>query len=330
MRLPKLKNIKDFVVNHPLLNRLEQWARSRSLPGFFKVPIFDVAVFLYHELRRYDLITRANSIAYSFFLSLFPALIALFTTLPLLRNYLLRHLPQGEDFNEIMQAEIKRIMPGIAGDRVFSFYNDLVNNPRIVLQVLTFIMAVFFASNGMMALMRGFEKSYMRTFKKRKGLRKRAIGILLTFSVGFFLIVSIVLIILGQFLTGELANLMPADRFSGVLLTLIRWIAIILLYYLSIAIIYRYGAPTRRRFKILTPGAALATTLCILSSLIFSFYVDNFSAYNTLYGSIGAIIVLMLWIQINSLFILIGFELNASIAVNRDLKVEKPETEEDL
>lgn len=330
MKLPKLKNIKDYVVNHPVLTRLEQWARSRSMPGFFKVPIFDVVVFLYHELRRYDLITRANSIAFSFFLSLFPALIALFTTLPYLHDNLLRYLPEGENFTEIMQVEIKRIMPGIAGDRLFSFYNDLVTNPRLALQILTFVMAVFFASNGMMALMRGFEKSYMRTFKKRKGLRKRAIGILLTFSVGFFLIVSIVLIILGQSLTKELANLLQVDQLPGILLNLIRWIAIILLYYLSIAIIYRYGAPTRRRFKILTPGSALATTLCILSSLIFSFYVDNFSAYNTLYGSIGAIIVLMLWIQINSLFILIGFELNASIAVNRDLKVEKPEMEVDL
>ena len=330
MRLPKLKNIKDFILGHQVLKKLEKWTRSRSLPGFFKVPIFDVFVFVFNELRRYDLITRSNSIAFSFFLSLFPSLIALFTTIPLLKTYLLHHIPEGEDFDLILQTEIKRIMPGVAGDRLFSFVEDITTNPRVALLSFGFFLALFFASNGMIALMRGFEKSYMRTFKKRSGLKKRLIAMFLSLLVGVFLVGSILLILLGQFAIDLLSNVGDLDRFSETMLYFIRWVAIILLFYLSIAIIYRYGAPTRRRFKIFTPGSALATTLCILSSVIFSFYVDNFNTYNKLYGSIGTIIVLMLWIQINSLFILVGFELNASIAVNRDLKAEIPEIEDDL
>lgn len=327
MKLPRIEDIKHYFLHHPLLKRLERWARARSLPGFFRVPVFDVVVFVYHEFQRYDLFTRANSIAFSFFLSLFPSLIALFTTIPLFKDLILQYIPHGENFDQVMQNEIKRIMPGLAGDRLFAFIEDFTNNPRIGLLSFGFLLAAFFASNGMIALMRAFEKSYMRTFKKRSGWKKRLIAIILTFSVGFFLIGSIILILVGQLAISWLADISIIDRFSEFMLSFFRWIAIILLFYLSIAIIYRYGAPTRRRFKLLTPGAALASILCVLSSVGFSFYVNNFNNYNLFYGSIGAIIVLMLWIQLNSLIILVGFELNASIAVNRDLKTEIPEEE---
>ena len=89
------------------------WAKTHSLPGFFKVPIFDVVVFVLQELKRYDLMTRANAIAFSFFLSLFPALIALFTMLPWLKRYLLTYLPGNQDFNAVLQQEISQLMPGV-------------------------------------------------------------------------------------------------------------------------------------------------------------------------------------------------------------------------
>lgn len=334
MKIPKIKDIKNYVQEHHLVNRLERWAKNRSFPGFFKVPVFDVVIFVYNELRRYDLITRANSIAYSFFMSLFPSLIALFTALPLFKDYILRFIiPENyENFNNILQTEIKRIMPGLAGDRLYDFIEDLINNPRFGLLSFGFLIAIFIASNGMMALMRGFEKSYMRTFKNRGGFKKRMIGILLTMGVGGMVVGSVILIIVGQVVINWLTTLEILTAFSSFLLNLVRWIAILLLFYISIAVIYRYGAPTRRRFKMFTPGAFLATFLCILSSVALSFYIRIFggSAYINLYGSIGAILVLMIWIQLNSLFILIGFELNASIAVNRDLKEAKLDEEKGL
>lgn len=332
MKIPKLKDIKNYLLNHPLLKRLEEWARNRSMPGFFGVPIFDVIIFLFNEFKRHDLNTRSNSIAFSFFLSLFPSLMALFTTIPLIKNYIIRFIPEteGADFDLVLQTEIKRIMPGVSGDRLFGFIQDITENPRVGLLSFGFFLAIFFASNGMINLMRGFEKSYMQTFKKRSGFKKRLIAMLLTLLVGGFFVGSIILILLGQFIIDWITDFSRLNEFSGLLLNLLRWVVVILLFYISIAIIYRYGAPTRRRFKIFTPGSALATVLCILSSIIFSAYVDNFDTYNKLYGSIGAIIALMLWIQINSLFILVGFELNASIAVNRDLKEEIPDEDEDL
>jgi len=297
------------------------------MPGFFKVPIYDVVVFLFNELRRYDLITRANSIAFSFFLSLFPSLLTIFTLLPYLKRYFIRYLPEGEDFELILRTEIHKIMPGIAGERVFMFVDDITSKPRTGLLSFGFFLTLFFASNGMIALIRGFEKSYMHTYKKRSFIRKRLVAIGLIVLVSGLLILSVVLLLLGNFIITELAGAAGMDRLEQVLLNAARWFAIIALFYAGISIIYRYGAPLRKRFRFFTPGAALATLLCLLASLIFSFYVDNFNTYNRLYGSIGTIIVLMLWMQLNALALLIGYELNASIAVNRNLKEEIDEQE---
>jgi membrane protein len=107
-----------------------------------------------------------------------------------------------------------------------------------------------------------------------------------------------------------------SDKSLAFVLNISRWLVIIGLFYTCISLIYRFGAATRKRFRFFTPGSALATILCLGSSLVFSYYVNQFNTYNELYGSIGTIIVLMLWIQLNTLSILIGFELNASILIH--------------
>jgi membrane protein len=324
------KAIGEYFTQHPWLLATLQWSKNRSLPGFFKVPIYDVLVFLYHESRRYDLFTRASAVAFNYFLSLFPSLMAFFTLIPLFKRMLIQYLPEGENFDLYLRVEIERIMPGVAGDRLFDFIDDVTNNPRFGLFSFGFLLAIYFASNGMMSLMVGFEKSYKKTFRQRGELRKRLIAVFLTFLMAGLVMAAVILIILGEFLFGLLIDLTHLDQLTGFMIQLVRWLAVIFLFYSGIAVIYRYGAATIKRFKFFSPGASLATVLCILSSLGFSAYVNKFNTYNELYGSIGAIIVLMIWIQIISLILLIGFELNASIAINRDLKEERNEAEIDL
>lgn len=330
MKKINFKAIEEYFTQHPWLLRSLQWSKDRSLPGFFKVPIYDVLVFLYHESKRYDLFTRASAVAFNYFLSLFPSLMAFFTLIPLFKRMFIQYLPEGENFDLYLRVEIERMMPGVAGDRLFDFIDDVTNNPRFGLFSFGFLLAIYFASNGMMSLMVGFEKSYKKTFKQRGELRKRLIAVFLTFLMAGLVMAAVVLIILGEFLFGLLIDLVQLDQLTGFMIQLVRWLAVIFLFYAGIALIYRYGAATIKRFKFFSPGASLATALCILSSLAFSAYVNKFNTYNELYGSIGAIIVLMIWIQIISLILLVGFELNASIAINRDLKEERSEAEMDL
>jgi len=294
------------------------WSMRRSLPGFSGIPVYNIVRFILLEFRQYDLFIRANATAFSFFLSLFPALIALFTLIPWLKRSFLHYLPEGEMFDSFLQAEIQRIMPGVAGQRLFEFIEDITNNPRVGLLSFGFLTAIYFASNGMLTLMQSFEKSYPLTFKQRGAIEKRGIAIFLTFLLGLMLIGSVVLIIMGDFLIHFFVRLTHLDLQTEWMLKVLRWLVTIALFYIAIGAIYRHGAATRKKFRLFTPGATVATVGCILASLIFSAYVNYFNTYNQFYGSIGAIIILMLWIQLNVFALLGGFEINAGIAVNRD------------
>ena len=321
-------NIYDYIQKLRVVRKLEYWAKSSSLPGFFKVPIYDVVVFVRNEIKRFDLITRANSMTFSFFLSLFPSLILLLSLLPFFTEYFLSFLPdQGDDFFPTLENQLLSILPGNAGAMLFDTLDDLANNRRPELLSIGFLLAIYFASNGMMSMIRAFEKAHTQTFKKRSQVRKRLVGIALTFVLGGLLFASSVLLILGNTLINLMNDYFDLDLISKLSISGLRYLMIIVLFYFGIAFIYRLGVPMRKRISLLSPGTTLASTLCLIISLAFSFYVDNFNTYNKLYGSIGTVMALMLWIQMNCIALLIGFELNASIAVNRDLLM-KPEEED--
>jgi membrane protein len=297
-----------------LLNTITKWSQRKSLPGFGKIPIYDILVFVVKEIKRYDLITRANSIAFSFFMSLFPSLIALFTLVPFIKKYLFSLLGLEGNIQEALRNEIGILLPGVAGERLFSFIEDITQNPRIGLFSFGFFLALFFASNGMIAMIRGFQKDYSMTFKTRNGIIKRVMAIILTLEVGALVVGSSILIVFGEHISKLIGNT------NQYFFPAIRWITVLILFYFSIYLIFRRAAGFKTKPPFFTPGTLLSTLMCLISSLGFSFYINHFNRYNELYGSIGTIIILMLWIQLNALFILIGYELNASIAVNRDLK----------
>lgn len=328
IKLPDFSKISEWFEEHSLVRQLVEWAKEHSLPGFSGVPTYDVVVFVFNEIRRFDLFTRANSIAFSFFLSLFPSLLTLFTLAPFIIDLLAVWIPELSNFNETLYGEIKRIMPGQAGDVMFSFVQEVTNQPKVGLLSFGFLLAIYFSSNGMLAMMQGFQKSYPATFRKRSGLKKRLVSIGLTGLLGLLVVSSVILVILGNIIIKWLTEMVSLSEFSTTMVDILRWLVIIALYFFTIGTLYRFGAATHRRFRYRSPGVTLATVLSLLSSVVFSFYVDEFNRYDTyakFYGSIATVIIVMLWIQINSLILLIGFELNASIAVNRDLKEEIPE-----
>lgn len=319
-------NAKAFLEKmaaHPRVQSFLEWSKRTSLPGFFKVPLFDVVVFIRNEIRRNTLTGRANAIAFSFFLSIFPSIIVLLTLLPYFTDYFFSYLPGEEDFLTLLHREIQLVMPGDAGEMLFDLIEDITTRPRAGLLSFGFALAVYFASNGMMSMMNSFSKSYHRTFKPRGPLRQRLVAIGLTFLLGALLSSSVVLVIVGNVLITLFSNWIHLDKFWEWALSVSRYITVLGLFYSGIALIYRFGPSVRKRFHFFSAGATLATVLSLLSSKVFSFYVDQFATYNKLYGSIGTIIVFMLWIQLNALILLLGFELNASIAVHRDLKKER-------
>jgi len=309
--------IKDFFEkigryfnHHPLLLRAVEWSKAHSLPGLSRIPLYKLLTFIGREMKDDALVTRANSMAFSFFMSIFPAIIVMFT--------LLAYTPLYENFDEVLQDSIHQVMPGSAGQMLFKTVQDIATIPRSGLLSFGFFLSIWFASNGMLSMMRGLEKDYRTTFKRRTALQKRLISIQLTFLVAVVLVASVVLVIMGNTILRFVFQYIKADLLTRWSFFTFRWVVVVSLFYATFSTIYRYGSSTRRPIPFFNPGALLATVLSIVSSWGFSFYVDNFGNYNKVYGSIGTLIVLMVWLQLNCMILLIGFELNAGIAVLRD------------
>lgn len=314
-----IDRIRDFFIRHTLWLQLLEWSKKHSLPGLNRIPIYYVVKFILDESRDDALVTRANSMAFSFFVAIFPAIIVLIT--------LLAYTPLYQQFDSFLHESIEEVMPGNAGQMLFETITNIATIPRGGLLSFGFFLAIWFASNGMLSMMRGLEKKYRATFKRRTPVEKRLIAIQLTFFLTLILMASIVFVILGGWILGLIFTYVHADWLTRMSAFALRWVAIFMLFYAGISTIYRYGSSTRRPIPFFNPGAMLATLLSIASSWGFSFYVDNFGSYNKVYGSIGTLIVLMVWLQLNCLIILIGFELNASIVVLREERRRQKEAQ---
>lgn len=304
-----LGSISSFFLNLPIWNGLIRWSQRHSLPGLKRIPIYNLVQFISAELQKDVMVTRANSMAFSFFLALFPGMIFLITLLP--------YLPYGDNFFTTLESSIQSVMPGDSGRWVFETVNDLLKNERANLLSFGFLLTLWFSSNGMLSMMNGLSKHYAEVFDRRGMIEQRITAIKLTFLLTFILFFSMVFVILGNTILNAVFEVVKVDWLTRMVLFAFRWIVILLLFYSGISVIYRYGSSAKKRVPFINSGATLATILSVGASWGFSFYADNIGKFNTVYGSIGTIMAFMLWIQLNCLILLMGFELNAGIAVIR-------------
>ena len=301
-----MDRISSAFEQHPVVQRVLLWSKTHSLPGLKDIPVYHLVKFLYHEINNDELITRANSMAYSFFLAIFPGIIFMITLLP--------YMPYGDNFFVTLQESIVEVVPGEAGKWIFETVQDLLKNQRANLLSVGFLMTLWFSSNGMVSMMQGLSKNNPLLFRKRGFWEERITAFRLTFLMAFILFASVVMVIFGNILLRFLFQYIDADYLTKVVFWGFRWIVLLLLFYSGISFVYRYGVASHKKIHFINAGATVATVLSVGASWGFSFYADNFGTYNTVYGSIGTIIALLLWIQINCTILLIGFELNAGIA----------------
>ncbi len=290
--------------------RVRSWAQANSFPGFEGIPIYSVFDFIRSELRKDNILIRANAMAFSFFMAIFPSILVLFALLP--------YLPV-QDLAQTAKESISQLLPGEAAIYLNEVIDTLTTDQNTGLLSFSLFLTLFFASNGMLTMLRGFDKSYEVSYRTRSSLAKRLAALRLTFIVGGIFIISLIVIVAGRFVMDLLLQWTSIDSARYYSILIVRWFAMFFLFYTGISVTYRYGPAMHRKIKFFSPGAMLATILSLLTSIAFSWYVGEFGRYNDLYGSVGAIIVLMLWIQLNSLTILIGYELNASIKINKDM-----------
>ncbi len=287
-----------------LANRLEQLADSIVLPGFGGLSLLYVGEHFHKAITKGAMTIRAGAIAYSFFLALFPSIMFIFTLIP--------YIPVDN-----FQAELMRLLHDVMPEKIFSVIEgtvvDIASNKRGSLLSIGVVAALVFSTNGVNRLIGAFNET-VNTFETRNWLEKRAVSLLLVLIVSLLISIAIGLIIFSEKIISLLVSAgFLEDKFTIYLLMFGRWLVTVSLFYFAIAFVY-YLAPSRKaEFKFFSPGSTVATILGILSSVGFSYYINNFNRYNTFFGSIGTLMLLLLWIYINSFVLLIGFELNASI-----------------
>ncbi len=290
-------------------DNLVEWSKTAIIPGFGKLPLYTVATFFFQEITRESLLNKASSLAYNFMLAMFPGIIFLFTLIP--------YIPV-ENFQEKLLSFLEIVIPTDAFSAFQNTLEDIIKNQNGGLLSFGFLLATFFATNGMTNLMMAFNKSSL-TRENRKWLKRRTIALALSFAIiialtlgiGVFTMVGVSINYLKENIDYDLAWLWTF------LLKISRWSILFLIYFLTVGLVYKYGPSSSKHWRILSPGAMLATILAIITFSGFAFYINNFNAYNKLYGSIGTIIVVMIWMYLNSLIILIGFELNTSITLSK-------------
>jgi len=278
--------------------------RKLVLPGFDGVPISQVITFVIKGFRKGVLVTRASSIAFNLLMALLPASIFLFTLIPFIP------IPN-------FQQELIKLFENILPSNAFNFLEttiiDIVTHKSRGLLLFMFIATIIFSTNGIHAVIHAFVVS-AHTFKTRSWLNQRKISVILLLIVIFMISTAGFLVIFGKFAVNRLVQLHIIKRqFVLYFLIFLKWILVVLLLFLAISFLYYFAPAKRTGFKFFSPGSTVATLLFILTSLGFSAYVNNFGQYNKLYGSVGTLMIILIWLYLNSIAILIGFELNVSI-----------------
>tara|TARA_B110001450_G_C17638124_1_gene488100 strand:- start:464 stop:1354 length:891 start_codon:yes stop_codon:yes gene_type:complete len=271
--------------------------------GFSGLSIYDVTIFFITGLKEGAITTRASSLAFNFFLAFFPSIIVFFTLIP--------YIPI-EGFQETLMEILSNILPPSTNALTFETLEDIINNQRGGLLSIGFLLALYFSTNGMSSLIQAFNASY-HIRENKSILKQQVLSIVLTLILSGLVFITILLIIFGKITVNYLIEFQYINSNEIFILNGAKWIILITMLFFGITTIFNLGSAISGKIKIFSSGAILATIFIILTSIGFSYYIDNFSQYNKIYGSIGTLMIILLWMYFNAIILLTGFELNASI-----------------
>lgn len=301
----KIEEFYKKIIDSKPVAKTIAFSQKLVLPGFDGIAFYDVFLFFIKGIQKGSITQRASSLSFNFFLALFPAIIFFFTLIP--------YLPIN-DFQTTLFGILQSVLPENAFETVKSTISDILTNKRSGLLSVGFLMTLYFATNGVNAVIDAFNKSY-HTSENRPWIKQRLISVFLVIILAVLLITAIALITVGSFLLNYLVEYgILKGEITIYLLFASRWIILLAMLFFGISFLYYFAPAKKKRFRFISAGSSLATFLILITTFGFNFYVTNFSKYNALYGSIGTLIIILMWIYFNAIILLIGFELNASIS----------------
>ncbi len=300
-----MSKIKDLLYKLPVLRAIVAWSKRIVLPGFDGVSIYDTGRFFIENMGNINFTDSSAAVTFNFLTALAPTLLFLFTLVP----YLPLH-----DVQKTILEMLSYLAPNQATyDSISKVIIDFLNKEQRSLLSISLLLTLFYSSNGMMGLMRYFDRD-LKVYVKRNAFQRRWAAVKLTIMLMAVVLMSIVAIIIQS----ETVNALLMDIFGAVIVVKIfSLILILVLIFCAISWIYIYGPSLSHRFKFVSPGAVFATLMCVLSSVIFFYLVNNFLNYNKVYGSIGTLIAFFAWLSLNTQIMMLGYDLNVSILLGR-------------
>jgi membrane protein len=312
--------IKERISKWRIRFQLKARALKKIHFGSQSKNLYDVLRIFIQQLKKDDINERAGSMAFSYTIALFPLLLFLLNLVPYLQDFFpLVTTPNILSF-------VQGIMPWDVYLSIESTLLDIVSKPRQSLLSLGFFFALFASTQGVVSMMNSFNSVY-KTKENRGWLASRGIAVAIVLVLVVTILAASSVMIIGSFLITELreTNLFSSG-FMIFLFTTLKFFILLSVFFLTSAFIFRFAPAIHDKWHFFSTGAQLAGLLITLSFYGFIFYLENFASYNKLYGSIGTIIALMLWLYLTSVIVLVCFEVNVSF----DLAEEKQRNRDNL
>ena len=280
---------------------LKIFLSSIKLPGFNGFSLFDLFEMYFLGIIKGALTARAGSISFSFFMAIFPFLLFVLNLIPFIPI---------DNFDSILLNFIEILVPSDSEEFFAEIFFDIQSKPRGGLLSSVFLLSIILTANGVSSIFASFEESYhielSRNFFKQY-LYSMGVAVLLALTLLFAVVVAVFFeVYIFSNIKELLQNTLAWIRFGQ------SFFYIVLIYF-SVSILYYFGTIEGKKSTFFSPGAIMTTILIMFTTWAFGIYIENFSTYNQLYGSIGALLIFMLYIWLNSNVLLLGFELNATI-----------------
>lgn len=293
---------EEKLLKLPVIGPAIRYGKRTHIPGYEELSLYDLMHTYVLGISRGTFSSRASSIAFSFFMAIFPFLLFVLNLIP--------YVPI-ENFQQEFLNFIEELLPAQTAEFFYPILLDIAANPRGSLLSFTLILSIFLMANGVNAIFTSFEFSF-HTQRNRSFFRQYLTALSVSVLLTVLLFISIILLLAGQYLIMQLSKegVLPNDV---IWVSILRYLLFLIVIYITIATLYYYGTKESKKSHFFSLGSILTTFLFMVTTYLFTLYINNFSTYNELYGSIGAILIMMLYIWINSNLLLLGFELNATL-----------------
>lgn len=304
------KPLEDKLDKIPIINVLVRFLKQIKLPGLEGLSFYDLLELYLTGIVKGALTTRASAIAFSFFTAIFPFLLFVLIVIP--------YVPI-DDFKIEFLRFLESFLPPTTSEFFFTnIFENIDNTQRGGLLSSVFILSLALMANGINAIFSGFENSYHEQLT-RNVFKQYFYALGIALILAFLLIFTIA--ILGYFQIYIVQGLLDALKNRGYQVdvqnvfwaNLVKYAFFVVMVYIATAILYYFGTKEGKHSKFFSIGALFTTLLILLSSYLFGVYIENFSQYNKLYGSIGALLILLFYLWLNANILLLGYELNASL-----------------